>query len=102
MTIVDPPLAKEVEMAEISADPKVLKMRRSKWKPSHFPFEEGQEDYSIVDDLAHRTMNIYLNLLHSIHEAEENYNKAYPHGSLREVERHLISANDKVDMNTDN
>ena len=55
-----PPIAKEVELVESSANPKVLKMRRSKWKPSHFPLREGQEEYSIVDDLAHRTMNITL------------------------------------------
>ena len=54
--IVNLPIAKEVEMAKSSASPKVLKMQRSKWKPSHFPLGEGQVDYSIVDDLAHHTM----------------------------------------------
>ena len=47
-------------MTESSASPKVPKMQRSKWQPSHFPLGEGQEDYSIVDDLVHRTMNITL------------------------------------------
>ena len=89
--IVDMPIAKEVEMAESYASPKVPKMRRSKWKPSHFPLVEGQEDYSIVDDLAHRTMNITLpNLLHSVLEFKENYNKAYPHRSLREGGRYAM------------
>ena len=60
VTIAEPPTTKEVEMAESSSNPKVPKTRRSKWKPSHFPLGEGQEDYSIVDDLAHRTMNITL------------------------------------------
>ena len=58
VTIAEPPMAKEVEMVESSSSPNVPKTRRSKWKPSHFPLAEGQEDYSIVDDLAHRTMNI--------------------------------------------
>ena len=33
--IADPPINKEVEMAESSSSAKVLKTRRSKWKPSH-------------------------------------------------------------------
>ena len=47
-------------MSESSTSPKVPKTRRSKWQPSHFPLGEGQEDYSIVIDLAHHTMNITL------------------------------------------
>ena len=60
VTIADPPIAKEVGMVESFASPKVPKMRQIKWKSSHFSLGEGQEDYSIVDDLVHRTMNITL------------------------------------------
>ena len=91
VTIADPLIAKEVEMAESSTNPKVPKMRRSKWKPSHFPLGEGQEDYSIVDDLAYRTMNITLpQLVASVLASEESYNKAYPHESPRKVGRYVM------------